>query len=216
MAAGEPGVLIDDAAQPFAEAVIGALPQCPERPSRRYDRIVVHAVAGADLGDLVGHAGAAGDAVDQAFGAFEDAVQDLFGGAHLPQHVHMDAAFAARRLVGDASLVDAAGDREADQLVLAFAPGCAVIDLWDQLAIGRVGIRVDAGEGADPPAAAQAPELSPFETEMPLPPSTSGQTSRPEMTSGLNAFTLLLPISPRRTQGSSGPTASQGRRLCLL
>ena len=27
MAAGEPGILVDDAAQPFAELVIGALPQ---------------------------------------------------------------------------------------------------------------------------------------------------------------------------------------------
>src|SRR5690348_5643983 len=42
-----------------------------------------------------------------------------------------------------------------------------------------------------PPAAAQAPELSPFETEMPLPPSTIGRTSRPEMTSGFKAITWL-------------------------
>src|ERR1700733_3242247 len=131
MAAGEPGVLIDDAAQPFAEAVVGPLPQCPERPRRRYDRILGPAVAGADPGHLVGHAGAAGDAVDQAFGAFEDAVQDLFGRTHLPQHVHMDAAAAAGRLMGDAGLVDAAGDREPDQLLLALAPSCAVIDLRD-------------------------------------------------------------------------------------
>src|ERR1700693_2652604 len=45
-----------------------------------------------------------------------------------------------------------------------------------------------------PPDAAQAPELSPFETEMPLPPSTSGNTSRPEMTSDFRAFTR----APRR------------------
>src|SRR5215469_12453738 len=32
-----------------------------------------------------------------------------------------------------------------------------------------------------PPAAAQAPELSPFDTEIPLPPSTSGRTSRPDI-----------------------------------
>jgi hypothetical protein len=40
-----------------------------------------------------------------------------------------------------------------------------------------------------PPEAAHAPELSPFEIEMPLPPSTSGHTSRPEITSGLSGFT---------------------------
>src|SRR5215472_5754098 len=32
-----------------------------------------------------------------------------------------------------------------------------------------------------PPAAAQAPELSPFDTEIPLPPSTSGRTSSPDI-----------------------------------
>ena len=40
-----------------------------------------------------------------------------------------------------------------------------------------------------PPDAAQAPELSPFEMAMPLPPSTSGRTSRPEMTMGLRSIT---------------------------
>ena len=47
---------------------------------------------------------------------------------------------------------------------------------------------------------AQAPELSPLDMEMPLPPSTSGQTSRPEMTIGLSGFTALLyqPCSARR------------------
>src|SRR5215469_632528 len=48
-----------------------------------------------------------------------------------------------------------------------------------------------------PPAAAQAPELSPFDTEMPLPPSTSGNTSRPEMMSGFKAITLRF-LHPRR------------------
>src|SRR6185369_12490303 len=42
-----------------------------------------------------------------------------------------------------------------------------------------------------PPLAAQAPELSPLEIEMPLPPSTRGRTSRPEMMMGFSACTTL-------------------------
>ena len=43
-----------------------------------------------------------------------------------------------------------------------------------------------------PPEAAHAPELSPLEIEIPLPPSTSGNTSRPEITSGLSGLTPSL------------------------
>ena len=62
-------------------------------------------------------------------------------------------------------------------------------------AIEAVG--VDAGERADRPAAAQAPELSPFDTEIPFPPSTSGRTSRPEITSGFSG-SLDYSFSSRR------------------
>src|SRR5258707_364804 len=45
-----------------------------------------------------------------------------------------------------------------------------------------------------PPLAAQGPELSPLEIEMPLPPSTRGRTSRPEMMMGFSACTILLSL----------------------
>ena len=47
MAAGEPGVLIDDAAEPLAEFVIGPLPQRAEGACRGDDRVIVDAVARA-------------------------------------------------------------------------------------------------------------------------------------------------------------------------
>ncbi len=150
MAAGEPRVLIDNATKPVAEFVIGAFPQRPERPRRGHDRVVMDAVAGADLGNPVGHAGAAGDAVDQAPGAFEHAVQHPLGGRHLPQHVHVDAAFAVAALIGDAGLLDAAGDRIGNQLFVPLAPGAAAIKLRDQLALRAIAVGVDPREGADP------------------------------------------------------------------
>ncbi len=151
MTAGKPRVLIDNAAEPVPEFVVSAFPQCPERAPRRYDRIIVDAIAGADLGNLVGHAGAAGDAVNEALGAFEHAVQNALGGRHLPQHVHVDAAFAVAALVCDTRLLDAAGDRIGDEFLVPLAPGASVIKLRDQLACFAVAVGIDPGEGADAP-----------------------------------------------------------------
>src|SRR5205814_10528135 len=72
------------------------------------------------------------------------------GGGHLPQHIHVDAALAVRALIGDPGLLDAAGDRVGDQLLMPLAAGAAEIDLRDQLAFVVVAVGIDAGEGADP------------------------------------------------------------------
>src|SRR5262245_30829847 len=69
-----------------------------------------------------------------------------------------------------------------------------------------------------PPPAAQAPELSPLDTEMPLPPSTSGRHSRPEMISGFNASTgstygaQSLRIASRRIARDVGPASGARAR----
>ena len=107
-------------------------------------------VAGTDLGDPVGHPGAAGDAVNETLGPIEHAMQHPLGRGHLPQDIHMDAAFAVRALMGDARLLDAAGDRVSDQLLVAFATGPPEIKLLDQDARFVVAVGIDAREGADP------------------------------------------------------------------
>ena len=83
---------------------------------------------------MIGHAGAAGDAVDQAFGLFQHAFEDALGIRQLPQHIHVDATQFS----------------------------CA-----------------------------QAPLLRPSLPLMPLPPSTSGRTSLPEMRMGFKLFKLI-------------------------
>jgi len=103
----------------------------------------------------------------------------------------VDAALPIRALIGDARLMDAARDREGDQLLMPLAPSAALVDLSELVAIRIEAIGIDAEKVPTPPLAAQAPELSPLDTEMPLPPSTSGSTSRPEMSNGLSAFTKL-------------------------
>src|SRR5262249_44642950 len=149
MSAGEPGILVDDAAEPVPEPVVRAFPQRAKSARRGHDGVVVDTVARADLGDLVWHAGAAGDPVDQSPGAFEHTVQDALGGCHFPQHVHVYAALPAAPLIGDARLMDAAGDRVGDEFLVALAPGPAEIELRDQLPGLRTAVGVDAGKGAD-------------------------------------------------------------------
>ena len=61
-----------------------------------------------------------------------------------------------------------------------------------------------------PPAAAHAPELLPVVTAMPLPPSTSGKTSFPDMTSGLRAFKFVSPV--RLFIASDAPSIAFGTR----
>src|SRR5262249_57743880 len=114
-----------------------------------HDRVVVDPVSGADLRDLVGHAGATSDAIDEPLGAFEDAVQDAFGGSHLPQHVHVNAAAAVGLLIGDARLMNTAADRKGDQFLVPLASRAAVIDLRNKVALCVIGIGIDSGECAD-------------------------------------------------------------------
>ena len=148
MAAGQPRVFVDHAAQPFRELVIGAFPQGAERARRRNDRVIIDPVTGGNLGDPVGHAGAARDPVHQPLGAFQNAFQHFLRAAHFPQHVDVDAAVAIGHVVRDARLGNAALDRVFDQFAVAFAPRVAAVDHRDIVAVVVQQLRVDAGKGA--------------------------------------------------------------------
>ena len=150
MTAGQPRILVNDAAEPVAEFVIGAFPQGAKGAPRGDDWVIVDAITGADFGDPVRHAGAAGDAMDQPAGAFQHTVQDALGRGHLPQHIHVDAALPVRALVGDAGLLDPASDRVRHQFLMPLAAGPAEIDLRDRLSRLVVAVGVDPGERADP------------------------------------------------------------------
>ena len=87
--------------------------------------------------------------MDETFGSFQNAVEDVFTAAHFPQNVHVDAAFASGNIVGDAGLVDAALDGKTDQLVVAFAAGFPLVDLGNQVALIIVVVRIDTRKSAD-------------------------------------------------------------------
>jgi hypothetical protein len=85
----------------------------------------------------------------------------------------MDAALAARYFMRDPRLGNAAPNSEIDQLVMPLAARLAIVDDGNQLP----GLVIE--------------ELSPLDTEMPLPPSTMGRTSRPEIISDSRDFTSM-------------------------
>ena len=151
MAAGEPGILVDDAADRIPVAMIGALPQRPEGAAGGNDRIAEDAELGGDLGHAIGHAGTAGHAVDQPFGALEDALQNPRRRRCFPEDVHVEAAAAAGGLMGDPRLVDAAPDRVGNQLLITLTPRLPSINLGNDMAGGVEKVGVDAGKRADAP-----------------------------------------------------------------
>ncbi len=157
VAAREPGILVDDPAQPIAELVVGTFPQGAKGAGRGDDGVVVDAVLGTDLGDAIGHAGPAGNSVDQALGPFQHAVQDAFRPAHFPKHVHMKPAQAVGRFIGHARLMDAAADGIGNQFLMAFASGLAIVNLRQEPTFGVEGIGVDARKGAHAAAGGPGP-----------------------------------------------------------
>ena len=96
--------------------------------------IVEDLVAGRDLAQLIGHAGAARHAVNQAARALEYAGQHPLGGGHLPQDVDVNAARAVRNLMRDARLGNPAIDGVGDQLLVPLAAGPAAVQLRDDAA----------------------------------------------------------------------------------
>src|SRR5215469_9420155 len=72
----------------------------------------------------------------------------------------MDAAQAIRALIGDARLMDAASDRELNQLLVPLAPRAAAIDLRILVPVLVEAIGVDTRESAD--AAACRPSARAF------------------------------------------------------
>ena len=87
--------------------------------------------------------------MNEALRALQDAVQHALGRRHFPQHVHVDAAFAVGALVGDARLVNAAGYRIGDELLVPLEPRSTVIDLRDRLPGFGVAVGVNPRKRSD-------------------------------------------------------------------
>src|ERR1700734_1329535 len=99
-------------------------------------------VAGSDFGDAIGHAGAAGDAIDDAFGAVKDAMQNALRCRHFPKNIHMNAASAAAKLMRFLRLRDAALDGIRDQLFMPVAARFSFVNLRNEITLRVVTVGV--------------------------------------------------------------------------
>jgi hypothetical protein len=157
MAAGQPGVLVDHAAQQLGHLGIAALPQRREGPAGRDDGVVEDIEFARDLGELVGHAGAAGDAVDQPL-APSSTPRIMRSAPPISHSTFMwMRPWPPDAHTGLARLGDAAGDAVGDQLLMPGHAGTAGIGLADDVAFGIIAVGIDAGEGADAAGAAHSP-----------------------------------------------------------
>ena len=109
----------------------------------------MYPIARTNFGNPVGHAGTACDAVNETFGPFQHAVEHAFGSRHFPQYVHVDAALAVGALMGHPRLLNTAGDRVGDELLVPLHPRPPAIDLRDRLSGFGIAVGVDARECPD-------------------------------------------------------------------
>ena len=206
MAAGKPGILIDHAAEQVRRLGIGALPQRVERAGRGDDRVVVHAERGGDVGQSIGHAGAAGEAVDQALGPLQHAGDDALGAAHLPQDVGVDPRPCRRRSRRRAGPGRCRPGWRRRPVPHAARAGCGRDRPAGSVPVRVVAVGIDRAEGADAARGRPVAAECPSETATPLPPSTSGSTSTPPIRIAFSAFMTSFPIG-------SGPAPSPVSRL---
>ncbi len=150
MPAGKPGVLVDHRSHQLRNLGIAALPQRAKGTRRADDWQIADVVALGDLGQLVGHAGAAGDPGDQAGRVLEHAFEYFLRPAHLPQHVDVDRTPPAGDVMCALHLFGGAIDGVANQLHVSFLASQRVVDLRDDLALGVVAVGVDRADRADP------------------------------------------------------------------
>ena len=149
MPAGKPRVFIDHRRHQLGHLVVGPPPPCAEGARGADDREVVDVEALRDLGQLVRHAGAAGDARHQAARLFQHAFQHGLRPAHFPQHVDVDRAPVAGDVVSPLHLLHRAVDGVADQLLVPLLAGELFVDLRDDLAFGIIRIGVDGAHRPD-------------------------------------------------------------------
>ena len=153
--AGQPRILIDHCAQPLARLRIGALPQRAERSAGRDDRIVENPVPCRDFAQLVGHARAAGHAMQQPLGLAQHAFQHPLRAAHFPQNVDVERPAPRPQLVGGdvigaAHLLHGTADRIGNQLLVPAFPRPRGVDLRDHIAILVIAVGVHGRHRAQP------------------------------------------------------------------
>src|SRR6516165_6456459 len=172
----------------------------------------MHPVARTDFGDLVGHPRSASDAVDESLGALQHPVQYTFGRRHLPQYVHVDAAFAIGALVGYTRLLYPSGDRIGNEFFMSLASRSSVVDLRDRLAGLGVAVGVDPGESADATSGGPGSRAFAIRHRDALAPFDERQHLTPGNHEGIERFHRTAPCREAPTGFNS---AAAGRHVAL-
>ncbi len=117
----------------------------------------MHAKTRRNVGQTVGHACATGQPVDQALGPFQHPGNNPLGRGHFPQDVGVDTALAARDLVRNAGLRNAATNGVVHKLLMPFPAGAAVVDLRNRATLLVIAVRIDNGDRARTPCSSPCP-----------------------------------------------------------
>jgi len=144
----------------FGGLAVRPLPQGAKGARAADDGVVMNLVLGGDLAELIRHPRAAGNAVDETTGPFEDAVENALRPAHLPQDVDVDGAKAApqlrrRHVIRALDLLDCPFDGITDKLLVALAAAERGIDLRNDSPGRVIAVGVDRADRTD--AARQRP-----------------------------------------------------------
>ena len=104
-------------------------------------------------------------------------MKNTFRGSHLPQHIHMQPAPAAGRLMSNSRLRDATLDCIGDQLLVALTSRSTAINDGNESSVFIIGIGIDPGKRSDAVGCRPCPRtvtigdgdaLSPFDEGMHL------------------------------------------------
>ena len=112
--------------------------------------------------------------MDQPPRTRQNAVEHTFGPTHFPQDIHVDGAFASRHIMGDARLRDSALNSVGQKFFMAIAAGAPLVRHGDQVSFSSYESAFTPEKVPTPPAAAQAPELSPLTRLFPCRPPPGG------------------------------------------
>ena len=144
MTTRQPRIFIDHRCHEVRNLVIGPLPQRPEGACGTDDRQIIDTICLGNFGQLIRHAGTAGNTSDHAFCLLEYAFQYLLRATHFPQDIDIDRALAARNFIGLGDLSHRTVDRILDQFLMPLLAFSAMIDLRDDIAMFVIAIRVDS------------------------------------------------------------------------
>ncbi len=112
---------------------------------------------GGNFTELIGHARATGDPVDQTLGLGQNPLEHGFRPAHFPEYIDMKTALSPGNLMGIAHLGNPAVDGVFNQFLMAIDSGLAMVYLGNDITRVIIAVRIDTGNGPNPTGSSPGP-----------------------------------------------------------